>query len=436
MNNQNQAILPRRSRRLATIIPAAHWMSMGYTEEVSEAMEKLQTDMKKYYDGTNNGHSTVELVGQCVVLHHDMMIPHWEKFAVWLGGRNNVQELRINKCFVPSSMFDIILLSCQSIVHLVLGIGFGNVGMSRLSSFLTTNSSLQSLGLSVGKFDDESVVDAFSDAIKNHRALKKITFCITNCDLDSDIFRRILEGCSRLKSVGIGVIHEMRTERVFAMAEFIASNHPVEAIDLANNKISDSNTLLLASSLRKNTCLRRLVLNDNNITDDGLKGLTKALFDAATMDSIVESNHTCAAFAIDQNNYPAVVITRMPNLDREILRINGNNDISTLQKVRKKVVLALCGVNGGLFDLSYFNSLPLELMPRVLQLLQEHSEYRTHVCNTDASLGIKQLEKDALTRLFHTLRGWELPLLFENLSRPTAKAVTRKRKRRSARQKN
>jgi len=285
----------------------------------------------------------------------------------------------------------------------------------------------------VGKFDDESVVDAFSDAIKNHRALKKVLFRINN----DYFFKRILEGCSRLKALGIGVIHEMRTDLVVAMAEFIASNHPVESIDLANSKISDSNTQLLASSLRKNTCLRRLVLNDNNITDDGLKGLTKALFDATTtMDSIVESNHTCAVFVIDPNNYPAVVITRMPNLDREILRINGNNVISTLQKVRKKVVLALHGVDGGLFDLSYFNGLPLELMPRVLKLLQEHSESRTHECRNNSSLGVKQLEKDALTRLFHILREWELPLLLENLSRPTAKAVTGKRKRRSVRQKH
>jgi len=50
------------------------------------------------------------------------------------------------------------------------------------------------------------------------------------------------------------------------------------------------------------------------------------------------------------------------------------------------------------------------MMPRVLELIQEHTEVRT-VNNTPF-----QLEEDALARLFHTLRGWELPLLFDNLN--------------------
>ena len=47
MSDQNQT-LPRRSRRLATIIPASHWMSIGYSPEAAQAMESLQNDLKKY----------------------------------------------------------------------------------------------------------------------------------------------------------------------------------------------------------------------------------------------------------------------------------------------------------------------------------------------------------------------------------------------------
>ena len=38
----NQAVIPRRSRRLATIIPASNWISMGYSEEHAQRMVKLQ----------------------------------------------------------------------------------------------------------------------------------------------------------------------------------------------------------------------------------------------------------------------------------------------------------------------------------------------------------------------------------------------------------
>ena len=132
-----------------------------------------------------------------------------------------------------------------------------------------------------------------------------------------------------------------------------------------------------------------------------------------------------------------------PLLERELLTINdGNYNIGlpelaidhgkgyTIgQKIRKKVVLALCRQDGELFDLSHLNDLPLQLMPRVLELIQEHSWARTKSVNNMPL----QLEKDALSRLFHTLRGWELPLLYENLSIKKETAGKRKRKRRTRR---
>jgi len=63
------------------------------------------------------------------------------------------------------------------------------------------------------------------------------------------------------------------------------------------------------------------------------------------------------------------------------------------------------------------------MMPRVLELIQEHTEFRT-VNNTPF-----QFEKDALARLFHTLRGWELPLLFDNLNGSSTNKTTRGRGR-------
>lgn len=85
-------------------------------------------------------------------------------------------------------------------------------------------------------------------------------------------------------------------------------------------------------------------------------------------------------------------------------------------------MLALCGVDGSLFDLSHFNDVPLQLMPRVLELIQKHTTRRSS--NTPV-----QLEKDALSRLFHTLRGWELPVLFENLNNLSTNAGKRKRRK-------
>ena len=87
-NNNQSAALPRRSRRLASIIPAAHWVSIGYSEDDALAYEKLQNDMKKYCD--NNGDADIDLSVRRnefgLLPHHDLMIPHWQKLLKSLKG--------------------------------------------------------------------------------------------------------------------------------------------------------------------------------------------------------------------------------------------------------------------------------------------------------------------------------------------------------------
>ena len=178
---------------------------------------------------------------------------------------------------------------------------------------------------------------------------------------------------------------------------------------MRRNGISDNDALLLASALKNNTHLRRVNLAHNDITEAGDKTILNAVFDQTSMDSIIESNHTCVIYAWDSKNKES--LSKRSDLELESLCIN-EDDISTKQKIRKKVVLALCGgADGSLFDLSHLNDLPLQLMPRVLELIQKHTKLRTMAVKNIP----KQLDKDALSRLFHTLRAWELPLLFENL---------------------
>ena len=81
----------------------------------------------------------------------------------------------------------------------------------------------------------------------------------------------------------------------------------------------------------------------------------------------------------------------------------------------------------------FLNDLPLQLMPRVLELIQEHTDARAE--EIAVSFRIEKLKSDALSRLFHTLRGWEVPLLFEfeNQRGPSSGEDGKKRKRRKTR---
>jgi len=156
-----------------------------------------------------------------------------------------------------------------------------------------------------------------------------------------------------------------------------------------------------------------LKLNENSITDEGRRLVEKALFDSTSKEAILTSNHDCMVSMYD-NEYRDLI-------SFEVALINGGESYNRAMKQKSKVVVALCQAGGEQFDLGFFNDIPLELMPRVLRLVQYHS-----LCRLD-QLNRMQLDTEKLSRLFHNLRWWKLPLLFQNLARP--KILSRKRRK-------
>ena len=454
-NNNNQVTLPRRSRRLATIIPASYWISIGYSEADAELMEQLQNDIKKYCDGGDANNDEIYLKGRheigLTLSHHDIMLPHWKKLAKALEKRTNMTEVVISGISLPLPVLDIIFPALQStnLENLVLSAASlhsdGSAGYQRLTSFLRENTSLKEIFL-WDVIDNMSVATSLSGAIKNHPTLEKLMLLGGGLN-EIPALETILNGCTELNHLGF-VLNHLGSEAVTLLADFISSNHPVEAIDLERNNITNSDANLLALALKKNTNLKWLDLNKNDITEEGEKALLKVMFDKTSIDSIVESNHGCSVYTYDTNDDPSLITVQRGLLEQEVLKIN-RGEYSIKEKIRMKVVLALCGVDGGFFDLSHFNDIPLQLMPRVLELVQEHSQSRkgARVMPIQSLLAMLeespsfdfvqhfriQLEIDALSRLFHILRGWELPSLFVNLNNAAAIVSTRKRKRRKTR---
>jgi len=412
-NNNQLAVPPRRSMQLATIIPASHWISIGYSQAQATAMEELQNDIDNYYD-VDGGETDITLqekgsliIIDEILLHHELLLPRWDKFANGLRGRDSVTRVRLRGISLPPPVLDIVfpaLQSMNSLIHLTLYRNdLGNEGYQRLSSFLEGNTRLEKLAIVQNVIDDLSAARVFSLAVKNHAALKQLVLCRLN---NISILGELLEGCGGIEALGI-IRDGFGSEGVNLLANFIRNNKNIEELRFDGNKITDSDVeILLAAISKQSTNLKRLNLKDNDITLKGDINLLKVMFDPTSMDSIINSNHSCRVYTDTKNRS---IVAQRPPLEQEVLNINeGKYTIG--QKIRKKVVLALCGVDGGVFDLSHFNDLPLGVMPRVLELIQEHTTVRRNKNSPE------QLEKDALSRLFHTLRGWELPILFENLN--------------------
>ena len=445
-HNMNQQIRPlRRSRRLATPIPWPYWWSIGYSLEDAQSLEIVQRDMKRYREDENE--TTIKLhvkdnegVRRLHVKlphNHGLMLPHWNKLMKSLTGRTNVNEVDIAGIYLPWHSYlpgdymgslSSALESMKLTTLKLCDTGLAGNNVKHVASFLKQNSSLQNLVFGVDRFYDLSVASSFSDALGRHPNLETVMF--VQCGLSNPaILGKILEGCKGIKKLAIGN-ENFGSEGINVISDFIGSNHPgVGILFLYDNKISDRDTVPLASALKRNTNLHRLDLCHNDVTEEGEKNLMSAVFDPTSMRTIVESNHSCVPHAYDMNNISAAL--KLSNVDKELTLINVYSNPATVgQRIRKKVVLALCGMDGNLFDLTHLNEnddLPLGVMPRVLELIQEHTRTRTARCSGE------QLKRDALSRLFHTLRGWGVPLL-ESLHKPPESVATRTRKRkRSAR---
>lgn len=429
--NNGQAVLPRRSRRLATIIPASHWTSMGYSEFDGLHLQRLQLEIKLYCDGRNDTiFSSIPTEinirgrpGRDILSYHELMLPHWQKLLKTLHGRTHINTIKILGISLPVPVLDIMFPTFHSINLVTLTLfqtGLGIDGLLKLSCFIKDSASIKNL--TIGGTFNLSVARSLSAVVKDHPSLEMIGFL--ECGLNNvAILEKILAGCRTIMQVSI-VKEEFSSEAVDLLADFIRGNHHTEVIQFGHSSLSDSDVVVLASALKMNTNLRLVDLRRNNyITEGGEKALLKALYDPTSMDSIVESNHTCMAYTHDYKK-PAIVAQRPP-IEKEVLIINKQDALNIQQKIRKKLVLALCCVDGSVLDLSHLNDLPLQLMPRVLELIQKHTDARTRAVQKMPL----QLKKDALSRLFHTLRGWELPSLFENLGSPSAKRVSRKRRK-------
>ncbi|KAL9186893.1 hypothetical protein ACHAXT_010613 [Thalassiosira profunda] len=165
MSGQNRPDL-RRSRRLATIVPASDWIGMGYDAEAAAALEFLQLDIQALCEGGEGDDARViNLRGRVSddadesistysrflggpTPHSDLMIPHWERLAKTLA-LGDVENFVVASINLPRPVLDTILPALSMSHNLsnleLMHTDMGSAGVLRLSSFLRNNTSLTSV---------------------------------------------------------------------------------------------------------------------------------------------------------------------------------------------------------------------------------------------------------------------------------------------------
>jgi hypothetical protein len=76
------------------------------------------------------------------------------------------------------------------------------------------------------------------------------------------------------------------------IAQYLEGNPLIQRIDLDHNRLNDDDAIIISKALKRNTNMRHLILEWNNITSIGVKALLTCVFDSSSLNAISESNHT------------------------------------------------------------------------------------------------------------------------------------------------
>ncbi len=332
------------------------------------------------------------------------------------------------------------------------GAVINNENKKLLSDALVKNKTIESLCLHSNKLQLPGI-------IRNTKKMTKSFSNLTRLDLSHNklpvagakVMATFLESTeSKLLTTLIMSDNHLTSKGANVLLPALKKNTTLQQLDLSKNWLNDQCCPAVIEMLQNNSTLLKFDLTGNKSLktvqrrarrrwtyiegrfgldesrsiahiDGGRAKIVKgALFDTASLASIAASNHTCALKMTGHNHNDS--------FEETIRKINAL-DASDGTKIRYKIVLAINHVNPDLYNPRSFDSIPLELIPNLLELLQQRIGYNSFgediapktMPKMSASYGTwnpltrKSENKDleSLSRLYEVITSWQsLPQLF------------------------
>ena len=401
----------------------------------NKSLEALNLSHNELFGSNDESNSAAKQLSKAMKNHSEMFV---NLSNTGLGGNNEGLKL--------------ILDGSKVIKSLILdGNVFDNEGLTLVTKFLRNKNAVVELGMdsiSIGEGDNSK---AKSKLLKE--CLENKNTAVEQLSLGSNmlgsakgrVLSTVLSGIKASTSLAFVDLsgNNIRTmPSVKLVAKYLASNPALIGLDLSNNGIPAKSASVLISTLKKNTNLKQLYLMNNNVTDQsipaftdalqnnntlrtldlmgnnfssrrldttknnfvGRKEILKALCDTTSLDSIANnSNHTCNLI-LAGSNYAG-------SNEEEFRKINTLENEG--EKIRYKVVLALCVLNKDLYDARSFDDVPLELMPKLLEIVQQ--EIGCHGYGEGIVKSVKKRNTiNRLSNLYELISQWPaFPSLFD-----------------------
>ena len=399
----------------APSIPTSHWINNGFEEQYIEGMDYLIWQLKDNTIKLRNGrcdhfpHNTQNIClsggfddvnDHTILLHDDLLLPHWKEFAIALQLYHNSSRLLnfyLRNVELTSSVMDLLAsaLKRKAIFKYVVfdgndfvnthdGIEFAveTVGYNpKLEQFEWVNNQIERME------DARYLVDAIiSHPLINHIRLDS---CFSEYINGYDVFRCLFTSGRSFSHIDLEW-NGIETGGSSEISDYLATNPPLISLYLANNHLNDDDAILIARALKQNNNLKDLRLGDNDLTEIGKNALSNAIYDSTSLNSVSDCNHSCYIDGIGGNMHDPS-ITPKCNRARKMYHL-----LSLRSRERSNV--------------KYLNSEfddeddSLTLVPNVLASVQQYCYGGMHDYSDQVH---------PLSIMYEILRSWKMPQLYE-----------------------
>ena len=281
------------------LVPASYWLSLGYSKYAANTiMLNFQINMHKMRREIMNGGGTCAECGAkflCVSMEQsydaDGNLPENEAYTKpffikyddilrheWQLTMNVLSEVTgpitsfsVANVELPADIMNMVVSALQDKqpreIRLCNNI-LGKEGILSVAKIVENAPSLEYLLLDGNEMSDRNCFIGLLGAIKAHPVPMKLVS---------------IEGCA-MGNIDI-------------MSELLPVMENVVFLDLSANGLTDDAAKVIAGALKTNSNLKRLHLFRNAIGKAGLEALFQAIFDTRSMNSIIESNHSCDIYA-------------------------------------------------------------------------------------------------------------------------------------------
>jgi len=409
---------------MAEDVPASYWIERGFDEDYNSQMHIWLAKMKEYTHQLRKGDpietlkiSNGGLNTNILLLHDDILLPHWKEFADALKQYQKFvyrEDYGIERLFIWNielnrEVLDMVapVLKTTTITKTLSfgGYNFGSEMVSFMADILKVSPYIQGFGLFNSRIDSADDLQRLCKSITDRNSdinAVEARFVQSFDGNSSTMMQIILDASHQLKKLhlknnGIGTVGTS------LIANFLTSNPPLEVLSLENNVLNNDHAILLANALRSNINLKQLYLEDNdNITATaGRQALLQTIFNVSSLNACATSNHTC----------------QIHGLNPDISGINLYEHLSTNR--RMKIFTMLSATDEGFFNMNNLGDISYKLIPKVLELSQFFCGETPGLSEAyfeqtgQRSADWNKLDEDTvpITSMFELLRGWAVPSL-------------------------